>query len=179
MKIRKWMALALAGCLTVTLAACGSKGPKVYVQSVSQLMGYSGIGPGNRFGGMVVSEFVAEVEKDSDKTVAELLVEEGQDVKEGDPLFSYDLEELQLALDKQRLELEQMHSSIENYEKQIKQLEKERNRVGGTDKLQFTVQIQTTQVDLKETQLKIKTKEAEVKKSEEILEHSQVVSPVL
>ena len=178
MKAKKWMALALAGCLSLSLGACSSKGPAVYVQSVRQLMSYSGLGAADRFGGMVVSEFVAEVEKDSDKTVAELLVEEGQDVKEGQALFSYDTEELQLTLDKQKLELEQMQSSIEGYEKQIKQLEKESNKVSGTDKLQFTVQIQTTQIDLKETQLKMKTKEAEVKKSEQILEHAEVVSPV-
>ena len=177
MKARRWITLALAGVLSLSLAACG-KGPSVYVQSVRQLMSYGGIAPGDRFGGMVVSEFVAEVKKDDDKTVAELLVEEGQDVKEGDPLFAYDTEELQLNLDKQRLELEQMKSSIENYEKQIKQLEKEAKRTSGTTKLQYNVQIQTTQVDLKETELKIKTKEAEVKKSEDILEHATVMAPV-
>ena len=177
MKTNKWMSLILGLTLVLSLTGCSS-GPAVYVQSVEQLMGYGGIGAGDRFGGMVVSEFVAEVEKDADKTVAELLVAEGDDVKEGDPLFSYDTEELQLNLDKQKLELEQMQSSIESYEKQIKQLERERDRVGGTDKLQFTVQIQTTQLDLKETQLKIKTKEAEVKKSEKLLANAEVTSPV-
>ena len=177
MKAKKWMTLALAVCLTLGLAACGD-GSAVYVQSVSQLMNYGGIAPGDRFGGVVVSEFVAEIQKDGDRTIAELLVKEGDDVKEGDSLFSYDTEELQLTLDKQRLELEQMKASIASYEDQIKKLEKELNRVSGNDKLQYTVQIQTTQVDLKETQLKIKTKEAEVKKSEEILEHATVMSPV-
>ena len=178
MRAKRWITLAAALGLTLSLSACGSQEPTVFVQSVEQLMSYNGIAPGDRFGGMVVSEFVAEVRKDQDKAVAELLVEEGQDVVEGDPLFSYDTEELQLNLDKQKLELEQMTSSIESYEKQIKQLEKERDRVSGTDKLQFTVQIQTTQLDLKETQLKIKTKEAEVTKSQELLEHAEVLAPV-
>lgn len=177
MKAKKWITLALAGCICLSLAACGG-GPSVYVQSVSQLMGYGGIAPGDRFGGMVVSEHVAEVQKDGERTIAEVMVQEGDDVKEGDPLFAYDTEELQLTLDKQRLELEQMQSSIENYKEQLEQLEKERNRVGGTAKLQYTVQIQTTEVELKETQLKIKTKEAEVKKSEDILENATVTSPV-
>ena len=177
MKVKKWMTLALAGCLSLSLMACGSE-PTVYVQSVSQLMNYGGIAPGDRFGGMVVSEFVAEIEKDGDRTIAELLVKEGDDVKEGDPLFSYDTEELQLTLDKQQLELEQMKASILSYEEQIKKMEKEMNRVSGTAKLQYSVQIQTTQVDLKETQLKIKTKEAEVKKSQEILEHATIMAPV-
>ena len=147
MKAKKWMTLALAGCLSISLMACGSE-PTVYVQSVSQLMDYGGIAPGDRFGGMVVSEFVAEIEKDGDRTIAELLVKEGDDVKEGDPLFSYDTEELQLTLDKQKLELEQMKASILSYEDQIKKMEKEMNRVSGNAKLQYSVQIQTTQVDL-------------------------------
>lgn len=177
MKAKKWITLALAGCISLSLAACGG-GPAVYVQSVSQLMGYGGIAPGDRFGGVVVSEHVAEIHKDGDRTIAELMVKEGDDVKEGDPLFSYDTEELQLTLDKQRLELEQMQSSIESFKEQLEQLEKERKRVGGTAKLQYTVQIQTTEVELKETQLKIKTKEAEVKKSEDILENATVTAPV-
>ncbi len=177
MKAKKWMALALAGCLSVGLLACGSA-PSVYVQSVAQLMGYEGIAPGDRFSGVVVSEYVAEIQKDGDRTVEELMVKEGDDVKEGDPLFAYDTEELQLTLEKQRLELDQMKASITSYENQIQQLEKELNRVSGNSKLQYTIQIQTTQVDLKETQLKMKTKEAEVKKSEDILENATITSPV-
>ena len=177
MNMKKWVAGAAALCLMLGLTACDSA-PKVYVQSVSKLMSYEGIAPGDRFGGMVVSEFVAEIQKDSDKGVAELMVQEGDDVKEGDPLFSYDTEELQLALDKQKLELEQMKASIENYKTQIEKLEKEINRVSGNTKLQYSIQIQSTQVELKETEIKIKGKEAEVKKSQDILEHSTVTAPV-
>ena len=164
--------------LALLLTGCGGKEGAVYVQSVRDLAGMGGIAPGDRFAGIVVSENVAEIQKDGEKTIAELLVKEGDDVTEGDPLFSYDTEELQLALDKQRLEYEQLVASIENFESQIKQLEKDRNTVGGNDKLQYTIQIQSTQVDLKEAQLNLKTKEAEVKKSENILENATVTAPV-
>lgn len=177
MKLKKWIVLALAVCLVLSLVGCGG-GPTVYVQSVSGLMGLGGIAPGDRFAGMVVSEHVAEIQKDEGKTIAETLVKEGDDVKEGDILFSYDTEQLQLTLDKQRLELEQLQATVENLTEQIAQLEKERNRVGGSDKLQYTVQIQTNQVDLKEAELNIKTKETEVEKSEQLLENADVVSPV-
>ena len=177
MDMRRWMALALAMCLGLTLAGCG-KDNAVYVQSVEALMDMGGIAPGDRFAGVVVSENVAEIHKDADKTIAELLVKEGDDVSEGDPLFSYDTEQLQLTLDKQRLELEQLLASIENYKTQIAELERDRNRVGTADKLQYTVQIQSTQVDLKEAELKVKTKEAEVRKSEDILANATVLAPV-
>lgn len=178
MKLQKILALALAICLTLTLAACGGKEGAVFVQSVKELGGMGGIAPGDRFVGIVVSENVAEIKKDQDKTVEELLVKEGDDVKTGDKLFSYDVEQLQLTLDKQRLEKEQLEATIENLTSQIEDLEKQYKRAGTRDKLQYAVQIQTNQVDLKEAELNLKTKEAEVAKSEEILENSTVVSPV-
>lgn len=174
---KKRICAALILALGLSLTACGGEGA-VYVQKVSELSGLGGIAPGDRFAGMVVSENVAEVQKDGDKTIAELLVQEGDDVKEGDPLFSYDTEELQLTLDKQELELEQIKASIDSYKSQISQLEKERNWVSGTDRLQYTIQIQSTQVDLKEAELNQKTKEAEVEKSRNILENATVLSPV-
>ena len=176
MKGRKIFCLALV--LTLALAGCGGKDAKVYVQSVASLAGMGGIAPGDRFGGLVVSENVAEIQKDSEKTVAELLVKEGDDVKEGQALFSYDTEELQLALEKKELERDQLSASIENYKRQIQDLEREQSRVWGTDKLQYTIQIQSTQVDLKEAELNLKSKEGEVSRAKDILEHSTVVSPV-
>lgn len=164
--------------LLLMLTGCGGNQAAVYVQSVKDLSGMGGIAPGDRFAGLVVSEHVAEIRKDDDKTVEELFVKEGDDVKEGDPLFAYDTEELQLNLDKQKLELEQLKASIENYKAQIAQMEKDQKKVSGTDKLQYTVQIQSTQVDLKEAELNLKTKESEVEKSAGILENATVASPV-
>ena len=177
MRGKKLLCIMTALALVPVLAGCGNDSG-VYVQSVKELAAMGGIAPGDRFAGMVVSENVAEIQKDGDKTIAEVLVKEGDDVKEGDPLFSYDTEELQLTLDKQRLEREQLVASIENFKSQIEQMEKDRNKVGASDKLQYTIQIQSTQGDLKEAELNLKTKEAEVKKSEDILEHATVVSPV-
>lgn len=170
--------LCLILCLTILLAGCGGEKTAVYVQSVGVLMGMGGIAPGDRFAGMVVSENVTEIKKDADKTIKEVLVKAGDDVAEGQELFSYDTEELQLTLDKQRLELEQLNATIENYKQQIAQLEKERSWASGSDKLGYTIQIQTTQVDLKEAELKVKAKETEVTQSETLLENATVVSPV-
>ena len=178
MKMKKQMTLILALCLAFSMAACGSDANAVYVQSVKELAALGGIAPGDRFAGMVVSEHVTEIQKDGEKTIEELLVKEGDDVEEGQELFSYDTEELQLALDKQRLELEQLNASIENYKEQIKELEKDQKRVGPADKLQYTIQIQSTQVDLKEAEINVKTKEAEVAASENLLANATVVSPV-
>ena len=176
--MRRSAIAALACALCLTLAACGSSGNAVYVQAVERLAALGGIAPGDRFQGLVVSEHTAEITKDGERTIEELLVKEGDDVKEGQALFSYDTEELQLNLDKKNLEAAQLQSTIETSQEKIKTLERERAGLTGTAKLQYTVEIQSAQVDLKEAELKLKTKEDEVKKAEELLNNATVVSPI-
>ena len=173
--MKRWMVFLLMLCLT--LSGCGGSGG-VYVQSVEVLSNMGGIAPGDHFLGLVVSEHVTKIEKDSDKAVKELFVQEGVDVKEGQELFSYDTDELQLNYDKKVLELDQLKASIENYKNQIKQLENERAFIYGSEKMRYTLEIQSTQLDIKEAELKIKTKEKEVEQAAKLLENSTVVSPV-
>lgn len=177
MKRKKLLAAVLAACLALSLAGCDG-GTAVYVQSVKTLGAMGGIAPGDRFPGIVVSENVTEISKDGEKTIKELKVREGDDVEEGQELFSYDTDELTLALEKQKLELEQLNATIENYEKQIKQLEKERGWASGNNKLEYTIEIQSMQLDLKEAEMNLKTKKTEIQTSESLLEHATVVSPV-
>lgn len=178
MKMKKGLAVALAICVLLALGGCGDDGTGVYVQSVAELNAAGGIAAGDRFPGLVVSENVTEIQRDTDKTIAELLVREGDDVAQGQELFSYDTDKLQLTLDKQRLELQQLEAMVENHTQQIATLERERANTSGSDQLQYTVQIQTMQVDLKEAELNIAAKQTEIQKSENILENAVVVSPV-
>ena len=176
--MKKWMALCLVVCMCMTMAACGSDETAVFVQSVEALSNMGGIAPGDLFAGVVVSENITEIQKDHEMTVEELFVRSGDDVKAGQELFRYDTQKLQLALDKARLELEQMEATIESYEQQILELEKERSKAKESNKLEYTIQIQTVQLDLKEAQINIKAKEAAVEQSEALMENAVVTAPV-
>ncbi len=176
--MKKAAAWVLAGCMLLGLSACSVKENQVFVQKVADLAQMGGIAPTDRFSGLVVSESVTEIQRDKDKVVDSLYVREGDDVTQGQELFSYDTDQLQLTLEKQKLELEQLASSIENYGIQIAQLEKDRERASSGDKLKYTLQIQTNQIDLKEAELKLKTKQSEVQKSEHLLANALVTSPV-
>ena len=178
MNVKKWLCIACVLCLALGLTACGEQEGAVYVQSVKDLAGLGGIAPGDRFPGMVVSENVTEVHKDSDKVIADVYVREGDDVVEGQELFSYDMDQLQLSLDKQRLELEQLKATIENYKSQIESLQKDEAKATGTAKLQYTIQIQSLQVDLKEAELNLGAKEKAVAQTEAMLMNVTVVAPV-
>ena len=176
--MKKCLVICLTLCLCLTMLACGSEENAVYVQKVADLVNMGGIAPGDRFPGIVVSENITEIQKDPQMVVEELFVREGDDVSEGDQLFSYDTQQLQLSLDKQRLELEQMEASIENYKDQIAELEKERKNAKESERLEYTIQIQTVQLDLKEAEINIKAKRDSVTQAEAMLENTVVVSPV-
>ena len=178
MNMKKWLCIACALCLVLSLSACGSDENAVFVQSVKTLSGLGGIAPGDRFPGMVVSEHVTEVHKDSDKVIADVYVKEGDDVVEGQELFSYDMDQLQLSLDKQKLELEQLKATIDNYKSQIESLKKDEAKATGTAKLQYTIQIQSLQIDLKEAELNLEAKEKAVVQTEAMLVNVTVVAPV-
>ena len=178
MNVKKWLCAACALCLALSLTACGSDENAVFVQSVKTLSGLGGIAPGDRFPGMVVSEHVTEVHKDSDKVIADVYVKEGDDVVEGQELFTYDMDQLQLSLDKQKLELEQLKATIDNYKSQIESLKKDEAKATGTAKLQYTIQIQSLQIDLKEAELNLEAKEKAVTQTESMLVNVTVVAPV-
>ena len=174
--MKKWIALCLILAMTLALAACGEAENAVFVPSVAELGSLGGIAPGDKFPGVVVSENITEINKDPQMVVEELFVREGDDVTEGQELFSYDTQQMQLALDKQRLELEQLEAAIENYRDQIADLEKDRNNA--SNKLEYTIQIQTLEVDLKEAEINVKAKRDAVAQSEMLLENAVVVTPV-
>lgn len=160
------------------LCACTTGGTTVFVQSVESLSALGGIAPGDRFGGMVVSENVTEIQKDADKAVSEIFVKAGDDVTEGQELFSYDTAQLSLSVDKKKLERDQLKGSIESYKEQIEELTEDAEDAKGSDKLQYTIQIQTIEIDLKEAELNLEATEREVAQLEEMLTNTAVLSPV-
>ena len=84
-------------------------------------------GAQNRYSGVVQPQKTVEINADSERTVKEILVEVGDEVSEGTPLFSYDTEDLKMELEQAKLELENQDIEISNYKNQIQELEKERN----------------------------------------------------
>lgn len=176
--MKKWIARFLSLVICLTLTACGAEENAVFVQKVGNLSDMGGLAPYDRFPGIVVSENTTEVEKDSEMTIEERFVREGDDVKAGQQLFIYDTQQMQLNLDKQKLEMEQLDASIESYEEQIEELEEERSEADEDDWLEYTIQIQTLELDLKEARINRKDMEASVADTEALLKNAVVTSPV-
>ena len=176
---KRIIATALTLLLALTLfAGCGSSQPAVYVQSVRDIMGYGSMGEFNLCAGVVVARNEVKIERDENRKIAELKVEPGQDVAEGDVLFSYDMEEMQLTIDKAVLEIEQDKNSVTDLQTQIADLEKEKANAPESEQLSYTVRIQTLQTNQKETEYNITVKERELESLKAMAGSGEVTSPI-
>lgn len=151
----------------------------VYVNSVENLMNPgSGNGAVNRFAGVVETQKQVDIQQNQDKTVKDIYVEVGQEVSKGDPLFSYDTEKSQEDLEKAKLELERINNNIGNKQNEIAALEKEKKSAGNDAQLDYTMQIQSAQMELKQSEYEKKSKQVEIQKLQDSIDNCQVTSEI-
>ena len=175
MKKYVWAMLIVA--LLVSMTACGAGGSAVPVQRADQLT-LAGQAE-ERYAGMVVNEDVVEITRDSSKKVAELYVEVGQTVKAGDKLFSYDMDEVSLALEKTQLEVEKMKNEQVTYTAQLEKLEKQLKRTyDESAKTRLTLEINTLKTTMMENDYNLKAKDKEIASLEEMLQNIDIMAPV-
>ena len=68
--------LLVAGGLYWLLSGVGASGQKVYVQPVSEILGFGTAGVQNRYAGVIESQKTLKIELDPSKTLAEVFVKE-------------------------------------------------------------------------------------------------------
>lgn len=178
-KLGKVMAFCLAAVLL--LGGCGSDAEDardaVYVDSVGKLAGVNGFaGTQNRYAGLVEPQKTLQVNPEQGRTVKTALVEEGQSVEEGDPLFVYDTEELEMSLEQANLEIERIDNSISNYYSEISALQAEKDKASEDNQLQYTVEIQNRYASIKQEEYNRKVKLADIDKLKSQIENDTVTS---
>jgi len=175
--MKKWITMALVLALLAALTGCGGSEGGIPVQRADQLAlaGQAG----ERFAGVVVSENVVEISRDSSKRIEELYVAVGQEVKAGDKLFSYDSDELELALEKTQLEVEKMTNEQVTYTEQLEKLEKKlKNTWNESDKVRLTLEINTLKTTMMENEYNLKSKDKEITTLQEMLSNIDITAPV-
>ncbi len=149
---------------------------KVYVQKVSRIMNRS-TGTSNRYNGIVETQETYEVNVDSSRTIAEILVKVGDTVEEGQELVAYDTSDIDLQIKQAQLEKEGINNEIANYNKQIEALKKERDAVtDGGDTFSYTTEIQSLENSIEQSRFDLDSKQLEIDKLREQLSKSTVVS---
>ncbi len=130
-KVKKYVILAVVLLVVAGAAVGGIFAYRKYQQenliaeavSVANLnMGWWGDSMSSS--GNVSDSHVQSVKLDESKTVAEVKVTEGQEVKIGDPLLVYDTSETQIQIDMKKLELQGIKNDITLAEREIERLKK-------------------------------------------------------
>lgn len=166
------------GIFAVTRGSSGGNGEaEAYTTQVSMLT-TSSVGLVDRFAGVVEPQQTLKIQKASDKNVKEVFVKEGDTVTKGTPLFSYDVDEIQLKLSEAELEMERITNEISTLYDQIELLQKEKENAPESEVFSYTTQILTAQNDVKRAEYNKKSKAVEIEQIRNSMENSTVVSEI-
>ena len=152
-------------------------GEVAYVTSVAEYMGLGTTGGMvNRFAGVVESQETWSVNQNSEYEVKEVYVKVGDSVKEGDKLFTYDIEKFESELTQAEIDLERLNNELESMNTIRDKLEKEAQKASSSEKANYTIQIQEQELNIKQKEIDIQSKELDIAKLKENIEHATVVS---
>lgn len=174
---KKLCALGLVSALLLGMTACSGNQTAIPVQQVGMLTGAATAS--DKYAGLVVSENTTEIQRDSNKTIKELFVSEGDTVTAGQKLFSYDVEQLQLELERQQLELERLNNDIASCNSRLSSLEAQlKKATDTTEKTNLNLQISSETANKNEANYNRNVKQKEITQTKSMLSNVTVTSPV-
>ena len=139
---RKWIALLTAVSLAAGLSGCGKTvNTSVSVQSVAMICGFTVLTQSQQFTGVVSPGKEQGVSRDSERKISTVYVKVGDQVKEGDRLFTYDSEQTKNSLERAKLELEEQKNAQDSKENEKSQLEAAQKKAKQSEQigLQFRI----------------------------------------
>jgi HlyD family secretion protein len=151
---------------------------QVYVTSLSTITGRGVLGLANRYTGKVETRQQVSVSFDSGKTLGELFVSTGDTVSRGDPLFSYNTEEIQQKIQQADLELEEMNNTLSGQTEQLDTLQKAAAKAGQSEQEAYRIQILQQQNTISRQQYDIAAKQLERARMAKDLDNIVVTSPI-
>ena len=151
---------------------------EVTVENVGELCGMGATGIINRYAGVVVAEGEEKIEKKEDVEVTELFVKEGDQVTEGQELFSYDTTQMELNIDQMELDLERKKIALDTLRADLEKMQKEKEKAKEDQQLAYSLEIREIEANIQEAEYNIKLKEQEIEKNRAAMENASVMSPV-
>lgn len=152
-------------------------GETAYVTEISQITG-DVAGIANRYAGVVEPQKTEEVELENGRKVKTVKVKTGEEVKQGQLLFEYDLTSIQEDLEETQLDLDRLKNEAASLSEQIATLEKEKKQAEKDDQLSYTIEIETNKMNLKKNEYSQKSKQAEIDKLQSATGNTEVRSSI-
>lgn len=162
---------------TGLLGGSADDGTAAYVTEVAEITGdISGVA--NRYAGVVEPQETVEIELESNRTVKEVQVQVGEQVKKGQLLFEYDLSSIQEDLEETQLEYDRLVNEAASLKEQISTLESEKQKASQDAQLSYTIEIETNKMNLKKNEYDQKSKQAEIDKLKSASGNTEVRSTI-
>ena len=152
-------------------------GDVVYVTLISEING-DAAGVSNRYAGTVEPQETVEVELESGRSVKEVQVKTGDQVKKGQLLFEYDLSSIEDDLKQAQLDLDRLKNEQISLTEQIATLEAEKKKAKAEDQLSYTIEIETNKMNLKKNEYSQKSKQSEIDKLQSATQNTEVRSEI-
>ena len=155
-------------------------GSEIYCTRISSLMGLDSgtLGMNQRFSGVVEPQKTVKISLEGERTTSDVFVEVDDEVKAGDPLFRYDTDDLTMKVEQGKLELEKLENSIITQQQQLEELIEQSEDAYGDTLLQYTIQIQEAEVNIKQTEYGRDVKKMEIEKNQKAIDDAIVTSPI-
>ncbi len=154
-----------------------AEGETAYVSSISSIMGLS-TGTSNRYAGVVEPQETVEVNIENGRKVTKVEVKSGDVVTQGQLLFEYDLSSIQEDLQEAKLELDRLKNEARSLTAQIETLEAEKEEASEDNLLSYTIEIETSRMNLQKNTYQQTSKEAEIQKLQNATGNTEVRSPI-
>ncbi len=151
---------------------------QVYMEHVSDIISTGSLGIAQRFIGIVDTQESLDINLDSSKKLDEIFVKEGDEVKIGDPLFSYDLEEMERKIQEADLELEEMQNSLQTMQQQLIELQTQAAKAKPNEQQAYNLEILSMQNTINKQVYNITVKQLDRSQLEKDMGSSVVSSEI-
>ncbi len=149
-----------------------------YVQSVSSIVGYGNVGLYAQYNGIVEAKDVIEINPTGSMPVKECFVTAGSKVNEGDLLFTYDVDDLELQFTQLQIDITGVQNNLRTYRDQLDSLNKKLAKAKENEKYDLELQIQTVELDIRKAEYDLEDKQRRSDEMSQLIDRSEVFSPV-
>lgn len=156
----------------------GGEEGTAYVQSVADITGMGAVGLKAQYNGIVEAKEVIEINPSADMKIKECYVTVGSKVNEGDPLFRYDVDDLQLSHAQIMIDITGIENGLRTNREQLESLEKRLEKAKEKDRYGIELEIQTVELDIRKSEIDLSDKKKRAAEMQTLIDQSEVVSPV-
>ncbi|MBR6038886.1 MAG: hypothetical protein IKP38_00200 [Clostridia bacterium] len=156
----------------------GGSGESAYVQSVSAIIGSGNVGLYAQYNGVVEAKEVKEINPNGSMPIKECYVSAGSNVREGEPLFCYDVDDLELQYAQIEIDISGVENNLRTYRDQLSALNTKLSKAKEEERYTIELDIQTVELNIRKAEFDLEDKHRRADEMRKVIDASEVLSPV-